>query len=234
MTPPVRELCRLVIYSAVLMFAVSVVLSFAPVLAVSPLRPLIVVACALPAPFLAARSAGRDPREVLGPSRRVRWPVLWRALVVSLVVFGSLAAWRFASTVVHPQLGAPLLLVLLGVLVLVPLQAAAEEAIFRGSLPQILGAWVRSPWVSFGVPVMLFSLLHFGVWEALLFGACAAFLAWSSAGLEAPFALHVGANLAFFLPLVAGAPAHLGPDWLFTLFATAGIWAWVRHSRRFR
>ncbi|WP_175934619.1 CPBP family intramembrane glutamic endopeptidase [Corynebacterium sp. Marseille-P4321] len=189
------------------------------------LRPLLVVACALPAPFIAARAAGRHERDVLGPARRVRWDVLTRSLVVAALVYGALGLWRYGQGPggVDKQM--------LLVLAIVPLQAAAEEAVFRGALPQIIGAWVRAPLVAYGLPALLFSLGHGDVLGALAFGACAAALAWYTGGLEASFALHVGANLAFYLPIYSGAPVHLGPDTLAAVVAAGGTAAWLWASK---
>lgn len=221
---PLRELLLLAAFAFALMAAGALVLN--PPWA--PLRPLVVATCALPAPFLAARAAGRDFRWVLSVAGRVRWGVLGPSLTVAAAVYGALGLWRVAQG--HGDVDKQLLVLALAV---VPAQAAAEEAVFRGALPQIVGAWVRAPWAAYGLPALMFALLHGDVTGALVFGACASAMAWFTGGIEAPFALHVGANYAFYLPLLAGAPAHLGPDTLAVLVAAAGTALWLFASRRF-
>lgn len=83
---------------------------------------------------------------------------------------------------------------------------------FRGALPQLTGA--RSPWVAYGLAAVPFVAPHPAGIDAAVFAACAAFLAWRTDGLEAPWALHCVGNLAFYLPLVAGAPVHVGAPWV--------------------
>lgn len=185
-------------------FVMALTLVFAPPFGV--LRPVVAVACALPAPFEAARWAGRDWREILGPARRVRWGLVARSLAIVSLVYVPVLGWRMwlGDVGVDKQM----LLVLLAV----PLQTAAEEAVFRGALPQLTGA--RSPWVAYGVAAVPFVALHPAGVDAAVFAACAAVLAWRTDGLEAPWALHCVGNLTFYLPLVAGAPVHVGAPWV--------------------
>lgn len=97
-------------------------------------------------------------------------------------------------------------------LVLVPLQAAAEELVFRGLLPQILGAWA-----AYAVAVPVFMLLHeynfFGSVDIAIFVIATAVLAHKTHGLEAPIVLHTIHNLvAFGLVFTGLAPMDLEPN----------------------
>jgi membrane protease YdiL (CAAX protease family) len=85
-------------------------------------------------------------------------------------------------------------------IVLVPLQAAAEEYVFRGWLLQAVGAFVRSPWPAIAVQAVLFAALHgwgtpWGFVDLVLFGTVLGWLTVRTGGLEAAIALHVTNNL---------------------------------------
>jgi membrane protease YdiL (CAAX protease family) len=95
------------------------------------------------------------------------------------------------------------------VLLLVPVQAAAEEYIFRGYLMQSIGRWLRHPAFAILLPVPLFVLGHgydlLGQIGVGLFAVAAGWLTWRTGGLEAAIALHVVNNLsAFLLSLASG------------------------------
>lgn len=170
----------------------------------SEVRNLAVMAAALPAPFLAAKWSGRSWRDLFGPAQRVRWGLLARCLLVAGGVYATVLAWRLAS-------GGFINIALVATcFIVVPLQAAAEEAIFRGSLPQLIGG---SAWLAYGLPGLVFVVGHTGGPFSLVgvaaFAACVSYLAWRSDGLEAPVALHTCTNLAFYVPLVCGSPVHI-------------------------
>lgn len=97
----------------------------------------------------------------------------------------------------------PQFLVTLAVLVLmVPLQAAAEEYVFRGYLMQAIGRWLRHPAFAILLPVPLFVLGHLydplGQASVAVFAIVAGWLTWRTGGLEAAIALHVVNNLLAF------------------------------------
>jgi membrane protease YdiL (CAAX protease family) len=110
------------------------------------------------------------------------------------------------------------------ILLLVPLQATAEEVAFRGWLLQGIAAWaprgrpgsavprvagvlLRAPWVAIVVSAALFTSVHGYTGWALLnifcFGALAGWLAIRTGGLEASIALHVFTNVLGLLLLAA-------------------------------
>ncbi|MFD0392473.1 CPBP family intramembrane glutamic endopeptidase [Streptomyces nogalater] len=76
-------------------------------------------------------------------------------------------------------------------LVLVPLQAAAEEYVFRGWLTQTAGAFLRSPWAALVPQAVLFASAHgwgtpWGFADLLVFGACAGWLTWRTGDWRRP------------------------------------------------
>lgn len=112
---------------------------------------------------------------------------------------------------------------LLVVLLLTPLQAAAEEYAFRGYLMQAFGGLFRTPWLVVGATAVLFALAH-GAQDApiffdrLAFGLVAGTLVVVTGGLEAGIAMHVLNNwLAFGISLAYG-------DMGSALNPTGGTW----------
>jgi membrane protease YdiL (CAAX protease family) len=91
----------------------------------------------------------------------------------------------------------------LTVAVAIPLQAAAEEVVFRGTLVQAVGAWARPAWVAVLVSSALFGLVHgLPLPGFVAIAALGLVCAWSTirtGGLEAAIALHVLHNMSFFL-----------------------------------
>jgi membrane protease YdiL (CAAX protease family) len=111
------------------------------------------------------------------------------------------------------------------IILLVPLQSAAEEFVFRGWVLQGVGACTletargrarrafsvvfRTPWPGIVVGSALFTAGHgytgWGILDIFTFGAVAAWLAVKTGGLESGIAMHVFNNLMAFL-----APAAVG------------------------
>lgn len=94
-------------------------------------------------------------------------------------------------------------LLLIAVVLTTPLQAAAEELMFRGAIMPAAASWVRAvrPALVLGVVLstILFAVIHGSVDLWLLgyyafFGLCAAAMALISRGLEAPIAFHIANN----------------------------------------
>ena len=113
---------------------------------------------------------------------------------------------------------------LLVVLLLTPLQAAAEEYAFRGYLLQAFGGFVRHPAFAVGLSSLLFAFAHgFGqdipiFFDRLAFGVVAGTLVIVTGGLEAGIAMHVLNNwLAFSAALAYG-------DMGSALNPTGGTW----------
>jgi membrane protease YdiL (CAAX protease family) len=88
-------------------------------------------------------------------------------------------------------------------LVLVPLQASAEEYVFRGWMLQAVGAFMRNPWPAILFQAVLFAAAHgwgtaWGFGGLVVTGTIAGVLAIRTGGLEAYIALHTMNNLVAF------------------------------------
>ncbi|GAA1679982.1 type II CAAX endopeptidase family protein [Microbacterium lacus] len=113
-----------------------------------------------------------------------------------------------AGEVLEPAQNPWLLATLLVILLVVPVQAAAEEYVFRGYLQQSLGRWLRHPLFAILLPVPLFVLGHMydplGQAGVAVFAVAAGWLTWRTGGLEAAIAVHVVNNLLAFAMALAG------------------------------
>lgn len=170
------------------------------------------IALILPLVLLAVLWPGRRPAgTVSSVTGRLRWRWLaWcllaavPAVVLLAVVALLLPADQSGSEAAGAWVGWRTFLISLAMLVaLVPLQAAAEEYLFRGWLLQTAGAFVRSPWIAVLPQAVLFAAAHgwgtlWGFIDLLVFGLVAGWLSVRTGGLEAPIALHVGNNLLAF------------------------------------
>lgn len=155
---------------------------------------------------------GRRVGLVSSAAGRLRWGWMLRCALVALALYAVFAGLSFllpgegsGSAQPNPQWVVSLVLILL----LVPLQSAAEEYIFRGYLMQAIGRWLRHPAWAILLPVPLFVLGHLydvlGQINVGLFAVAAGWLVWRTGGLEAAIALHVVNNLSgFLLSLGAG------------------------------
>lgn len=169
-----------------------------------------------PALWLATLVLGARPLGLLSSvAGRIRWSWLLRclgvALLVTVVAQGiSLALPGTGGDGRTPQFdGTGTLVVLAAALVLVPIQATAEEYVFRGYLMQTLGGWLRHPAFAILLPVPLFVLGHdyelLGMIDVALFAVAAGWLTWRTGGLEAAIALHIANNLGIFVLVAFGA-----------------------------
>ncbi|MGW9157802.1 CPBP family intramembrane glutamic endopeptidase [Microbacterium sp. NPDC055665] len=164
----------------------------------------------IPALLLASRIVeGRGVGLLSSVTGRLRMGWLGRSLLLALAVFviyfAVVLGWAAATGEViavdfsHPALWVMVLLVLL----LIPLQAAAEEYVFRGYLMQLVGSWLRHPAFAILLPVPLFVLGHgYDIWGAAsvgMFAIVAAWLSWRTGGLEAAISLHIVNNALIFL-----------------------------------
>lgn len=173
---------------------------------------------------------GLVPGFVVSVAGRIRWRYLGSCLGLSVValmatlVVGSLVpsgTREQLSSSAHP-VDARMVALLVTVALLTPLQAAAEEFVFRGYLTQAFGA-VFPTAVAVLAPAFLFALAH-GSQSApvfvdrLAFGIVAGLLVVLTGGLEAGIAMHMVNNwLAFGVAIVTG---DLGDS----LQPTGGTW----------
>ncbi|MCL3997847.1 CPBP family intramembrane glutamic endopeptidase [Streptomyces lavenduligriseus] len=171
---------------------------------------LLSIAVGIPVLLLTVRWIGRRPAgTVSSVTGRLRWrwlglcvltavPVLALAMG-AMVLLPSDGGEAESQWVGWPAFGRALAMLV----VLVPLQAAAEEYVFRGWLTQTAGAFLRSPWAALVPQAVLFAAAHgwgtvWGFADLLVFGVCAGWLTWRTGGLEASIALHTVNNLLAF------------------------------------
>lgn len=205
------------------------------------------IAVLLPVVVLALRWGGGQRGTVHSVVGRFRWGMALRAAAVvvplyAAVQWGLTALWPAPDTSV-PPLDGRLLLVVLVVLVMTPLQCAAEEYAFRGLPQQVLGTWLRRPVWGVVLPVPLFMVGHGYDWvgqvDIAVFALATGFLVWKSGGLELAVVLHVANNLPLFLaaPLSPSSlqqgevdPSALLFSLPLTLGLTAALTTWVSRT----
>ncbi|MFJ4517036.1 type II CAAX prenyl endopeptidase Rce1 family protein [Streptomyces sp. NPDC088816] len=170
------------------------------------------IALNLPLVLLVVLWLGRRPAgTVASVAGRPRWRWLGWCLLAAVppmvllpVVAGFLPGDEGDGGGSDVWVGWQTFLVSLAMLVvLVPLQSAAEEYVFRGWLLQATGAYLRSPWLAVLPQAALFAAAHgwgtpWGFADLLVFGAVAGLLTIRTGGLEASIALHALNNLLAF------------------------------------
>lgn len=178
------------------------------------------IALLLPLTLLAARWIQRRPAGTLSSvTGRLRWrPLLLCLPVATVAVVVLLAGSSALGTVTgmdagfgdDPAAPAAIATSMAVLLLVVPLQAAAEEYLTRGWLLQALGTWFQRPWVPIVVQAVVFAALHgwgtpWGFADLIAFGLVAGWLTVRTGGLEAAIALHVTNNV-----IGAGLVAYYG------------------------
>ena len=176
---------------------------------------------------------------------RLRWRWLFLTLGLSTVVWvvtllGQLAIGAANGETIGEFTTDPTTYVvsLLIVLLLVPIQAATEEYLYRGVLLQSLGAWLR--WAPFGVVIsaVLFALSHaydgWGLLQVGLMGVGFAIVTIRTGGLEAGIAFHTVNNVGSFALSGTGAfgPTGMttetgGPIAVIGQLVTIALWVGV-------
>lgn len=174
----------------------------------SPLADLVLtfggVALLLPATWLGVRALqGRGLGTLSSITGRLRLAWLVRCLVpagaVVLVIVAAMVALEPPAEPFAPF--TDVLRTMAALVLLVPLQAAAEEYLFRGYLLQAFGRFARRPYLPILLQAVLFAAIHgwgtpWGFIDLVVFGAVAGWLTVRTGGLEAAIALHVLNNLA--------------------------------------
>lgn len=164
----------------------------------------------VPAVALALRLAGlRDLGTLSSVDGHLRWNRLGSYLAPALgLVFaiGFALPWVLQQAgsatweLPHPRI-VPVALV--AILVLVPLQSAAEEYAFRGLLMQVPGSWISAVWIPVLIQSLLFATGHRYNFAGQLGIACMGLvmgaLTIRLGGLEAAIAFHVANNLLSLL-----------------------------------
>jgi membrane protease YdiL (CAAX protease family) len=173
----------------------------------------------------------RPLMSLINPERRIRWKRVllsagvWVALsalsdVVFAVLRPGLYTWSFDWKLFLPYA--------LPALILIPIQTATEELIFRGYLTQGFGLLARGLLLPLVGPAILFGLLHGANPEVTTYGALLTLptyvlmgllLGWitlKSESLELALGLHTGNNLYAALAVTFPASAIPSPA-LFTV-----------------
>ncbi|MFV4914104.1 type II CAAX endopeptidase family protein [Microbacterium lacticum] len=206
----------------------------------------------LPAYWLASLIVnGKRVGLISSAAGRLRWRWMLLCTGIAIVVSAVLTGVSFLVPGASGDAGDgganPLWWVsLIIILLLVPLQSAAEEYVFRGYLMQAIGRWLRHPAFAILLPVPLFVMGHLydllGQLSVGLFAVAAGWLTWRTGGLESAIALHVVNNVTgFLLSLGAGSdPTESSTGWvsfLWSFLLIGGYVAlveWVLHRRAAR
>jgi CAAX amino terminal protease family. len=201
----------------------------------------------LPLVPLALRIAGIRPSGVrVNLLHSVLFSLRWRWLAVALIP--AAVVW-IAALVVQVGIGIALgdellpfstdvptyLLSLLLVVLLVPVQAATEEYLYRGVLLQSVGAWVRWAPVTVVVSSVVFAFSHaydgWGIATVGVMGVGFAVATIRTGGLEAAIALHAINNIGAFAVSGTGmfGPTGItedtgGPAGLVAQVVTVAVW----------
>jgi len=185
---------------------------------------LIGVASLLPATLLGYLIVGLRPLTVLRSVQfRFRWRWLAFSLLPALVVTVVSTALQFlvlplilgGVSVVAPTIPLGTFLICAAiVLVVTPLQAAAEEFAFRGLITQMFGGWLRSAPLVIVLSAIPFAAAHvqylgdggsltWATADVALFALVAGFVTWRTGGIESSIALHATNNTLAFLALAS-------------------------------
>lgn len=164
------------------------------------------VATMLPALALAALIVRDRPFSSYSLSRGGwSWSGFFKCLAVAAVVFGVVLcteAFLFPDAAAD-HMNKFNLLGLVLCLVLVPIQASAEEYIFRGFLMQTLGSWTKLPVLAMLLSSLVFAVVHsyeaLGLIAVFVHGIVYALLTRRTKGLEAGCASHMVNNLFSFI-----------------------------------
>lgn len=167
----------------------------------------------------------RSLRSVLAPTGRVHWGNYTRAMLFILVFAGVTSIPVLLNAEFTQQLSLSQWLPWLApALLLIFLQTATEELVFRGYLMQQLAARFQSRWVWWVLPAVLFGALHYNtltygdnawlvVFSAFLTGLIFGDITARSGDLSIALGLHFANNLTVILLL--GVPGQLSSLSLF-------------------
>lgn len=164
-----------------------------------------IVALMFPCLWLARLIMGPKPWGLIhSVAGRLRWGWLMVCLgvaaMIMLIIPFVLDTARGSTYQLAPQAeGTTLVVLLICVALVVPVQAYAEELVFRGFLMQSIGRWLKNPAWAIVLPAPLFMLGHmYDLWgqlSVLVMGLTAGYITWRTGGLEAAIALHIVNNL---------------------------------------
>lgn len=201
---------------------------------------------AIPAGFIAARCAGRDPRALWSIELRFRWRNFGLALLPALLFLGAEGIYAALNSDGSEASFAPMNVAALAVIIaLAPLQSLSEELFFRGSLVQITGQWFSPAVIAYLLPLLFFLSGHHYEWQGMVsvtvFALCATFLTHTTGGIEAATAVHAVGNTFSYAPeafgvdgvdLAVSSSSDLAISLAATVAATAGAYLLNKRARR--
>lgn len=209
------------------------------------------LAIGVPAVVLGSRWGGGTRGAIHSVALRVRWGLLLRAASAVVPLYALVLVGSFViappTDFSWPPADGRTVAVFAIVLLLAPLQCAAEEYAFRALPQQALGTWLRSPLWGILLPVPFFMIGHGYDWigqiDIAVFALSMGFLVWKSGGVELAIVVHTANNLVLFL-LAPFSPSSLTQGaiepWVLllslplTLGVTAGLTLWVSRTHRLR
>jgi membrane protease YdiL (CAAX protease family) len=176
---------------------------------------LIGVATLLPATLLGYLIVGLRPLTVLRSVQfRIRWKWLGWCLLPALAITAAATLVEllifpvfFGGAIVPPTIPLGTFLICTAIiLVVTPIQAAAEEFAFRGLVTQLFGSWIRPVWLVIPLAAIPFAAAHtqylgWATADVAFFALTASFVTWRTGGIEAGIALHAVNNTVAFLIL---------------------------------
>ncbi len=179
----------------------------------------------LPAFFLATKMFRLPFGLWTSVAGHMRWKVLARCSLVALIFYGILI-FGIPPFTEWGSFGNLQLATIIGLLVAVPLQCAAEEYLFRGFIMQTIGSWISpvipSTIIAVLVQAAIFTSQHPYNWagkaSVAITALVYAYLAIRTGGLEAGIAVHSVNNLlSFFLAAVDVTEVSSEVSWSSTL-----------------
>lgn len=148
---------------------------------------------------------GQRPQWLSSVDGGFRWGWFGRCCAVILPVWGLLMGIGYLiAPPTDLQMRPHTWLLIIGILLTTPFQAAGEEYLIRGLLTRIVGAWIRPQVVSLVVAgvvsAAVFAAMHGAgdIWLNIyyfLFGLGASYMVWRTGGLEAAVAMHIVNNM---------------------------------------
>lgn len=164
------------------------------------------LALAIPTAMLAQWAVwGQRPRWLSSVAGGFRWRWFARCLAWALPPLLALVTIEY---LIEPATDVRwrdyTVLMIVGILVTTPFQAAGEEYLLRGLLQRATASWFRNATVGWVASTVVGSLVFMGLHLAqdpwlnvfyFAFGVLASWIAWRTGGLEASVALHVVNNM---------------------------------------
>ena len=138
---------------------------------------------------------------------KLRWKrlftyLLWALLVVVVVDAIEIALGVFIGGEELPEMRFALPAIIV-IIIMCPLQCAAEEYVCRGFFMQMFGSWIPLVIIPMILQALIFMVMHgydeLGLASVLVTGLVAGFLTLKTGGLEAGISMHTANNVISFI-----------------------------------